>query len=70
MQRLTARTAPKLTPAERKAEVDALVARGELTPERAKLIDFREPTAKERARAETLVPKGREALARAARRVA
>ena len=68
MRRLTAKTAPKLTPAERKARLEVLVAKGEVSPKRARLIDFREPTARERAQAETLVSKGREALARAARR--
>lgn len=57
-------TANPLSVAEREARLARMVAKGEISAERAKLIDFREPTAKERAFAETLVPAARRALAR------
>ena len=57
MPRLTAKTAKPLPLVERKARVTALVKKGILTEKQAKLIDFRQPTARERAYAETLVPK-------------
>jgi hypothetical protein len=71
MFRKTAITAKPLAPAERKSSMDRIAAQ---TTGKArdgmKLIDLREPTAKERAFAETLVPKAKEILARGARRAA
>ncbi len=64
MPRVTAKSAKPLPLAERKARVAALVKKGILTEKQAKLIDFREPAARERAHAETLVPAARRALAR------
>ncbi len=64
MPRRTATTAKLLPLAERQARLARMVANGEISAERAKLIDFREPTVKERAFAESLVPTARRALAR------
>ena len=64
MPRQTATTAKPLPLSERQARLARMVANGEISAERAKLIDFREPAAKERAFAETLVPTARRALAR------
>lgn len=71
MTRQTASTAKPLSLAERKASV-ARIAKTAPAKARAgiKLIDFREPTARERAFAETLVPLARRALARNARQAA
>lgn len=65
MQRPTTHTAKPLPLAERKALV-ASVAKNATGKAKAgmPLIDFREPTAKERAFAKTLVPKASKALAR------
>ena len=63
MPRTTALTAKPLPLAERKARLARMVKDGEISKERAALIDFREPTAKERAFAETLVPLARRFLA-------
>ena len=61
----TAMTAKPLSLAERKASVARIAA---TAPAKVRagiaLIDFREPTARERAFAETLVPAARRALAR------
>jgi hypothetical protein len=70
MPRETATTAKPRSLAERKASVAELVASGKLTAEQAALIDFREPTARERAFAETLVPKAQRILASKAARAA
>lgn len=67
MQRQTATTAKPLPLAERKARLARMVKKGEISAERAALIDFREPTAPVRAEAEKLVPTARRALERAAR---
>lgn len=64
MQSGNAHLPKPLTLAERKARVAALVAAGKVSAKRAALIDFREPTAFERALAQSLVPKARKALAR------
>lgn len=60
-------TANPLPVAERKARLARMVAKGEISAERAALIDFREPTAAVRAEAEKLVPMAKRALERAAR---
>lgn len=60
----TAPTAKPLTVAERKARLAQLVAEDKVSPEHAKLIDIREPTAREIETAKTLVPLARRALAR------
>ena len=60
----TALTARPLSAAERKARLAALVASGKVSAKAAKLIDFRGPTKRERDFADTLVERGRRALAR------
>lgn len=71
MQRATAKTAKPLSLAERKASVAKIAAGAPAkVREGIKLIDFREPTPKERAYAETLVPRARAALARGAKNAA
>ena len=67
----TAKTAKPLSVTARKAIV-AKVAGNATAKARAglKLIDFRAPTARERAIAETLVPRARRALARGAAQAA
>lgn len=68
MPRRTAQTAKPLSLAERKASVAKIAATAPAKVRKGiKLIDFREPTAEERAFAETLAPRAREALARAAK---
>ena len=65
MPRQTALTAKPLPLAARKALVAEVAKTASPKVRRGlKLIDFREPTAKERAFAETLVPAARRALAR------
>lgn len=64
MQRFTATSAKPLTLAARKAELARLVKSGKITEAQARLIDLREPTAKERAQAEALLPSARAILAR------
>jgi hypothetical protein len=70
MPRQTATTAKHLSPAERKARVDSLVAAGKVTRRQASLIDFREPPEALRAEAAKLVPMAKQALERARRRAA
>jgi hypothetical protein len=71
MTRQNATSAKPLPRAERKARLDRMVASGELSAERAKLIHLdREPTAEERAFAETLGPRARRALERHSRQTA
>ncbi|HYR59356.1 MAG TPA: hypothetical protein VEO95_12035 [Chthoniobacteraceae bacterium] len=53
----TALTAEPRSLAERKAGLDELVAAGKITKRQAALIDLREPTARERDYAETLLPR-------------
>jgi hypothetical protein len=57
-----------LSIAERKARVAALVAEGKVSAKHAAMIDYREPTASERAIAERLAPGARKALQRKAAR--
>lgn len=65
MPRQTATTAKPLPVAERKARVAKIAATATGKAKTGmKLIDFREPTAAERAYAETLVPRARRALAK------
>jgi hypothetical protein len=70
MPRETALTAKPCSLAERKAALEELVATGKITKAQAALIDLREPTAQERAYAETLVPRAHAALARSAKKAA
>jgi hypothetical protein len=70
MQRQTATTAKPLSLAEAKAGLARLVKEGKVSAKGAKLIDFREPTERERAYAETLMPMARRALARNAKQAA
>ena len=63
MPRTTALTAKPLPLAERKARLARMVKDGEISKERAKLIDFREPSAAARQFAKTLVPAARQFLA-------
>ncbi|MEO8352276.1 MAG: hypothetical protein ABI680_11140 [Chthoniobacteraceae bacterium] len=64
MQRSIATTAKPRSTAERKARFAEMVKLGHISAERAKLIEFRKPTANEREFAETLVPKARKFLAK------
>jgi hypothetical protein len=68
MQRQTATTAQPLSLAARKASVASIAqtATGKAKAGIA-LIDFREPTAREKALAETLVPAAKRALSRHAK---
>lgn len=66
----TALTAQPLSVAERKARLAASVASGKVSAKAAKLIDFREPTERERAFAQTLAGKAQTWLARKKRAVA
>lgn len=59
MDNQTALTAKPLPIAKAKAGLARLVKEGVITPERAKLIDFRELTPQEIAHAETLGPLAR-----------
>ena len=70
MRRQTATTAKPLPLSERKAALAQLVKEGKVSAAGAKLIDFRELTDRERAHAETLVPKARRALARSGKQAA
>ena len=70
MRRQTATTAKPLSLAECKERLARIVAKGEISAERAALIDFRELTERERAHAETLGPLARRARARGARQAA
>ena len=70
MPRQTATADKHLSPAERKARMDALVAAGKVTRRQASLIDFREPPGALRAEAAKLVPMAKRALERAHRRAA
>lgn len=63
MAHQTATTARPRSIAERKASLADMVRRGAISGYRAKLIDFREPMARERAFAETLAPQARRFLA-------
>ena len=64
-------TAPRLTVAERKARLAALVESGQITPARAALIDLDcEPSPAALAYAKTLLPRVREILARGKRAAA
>jgi hypothetical protein len=64
MNRRTATTAKPLPLAGRKAALSAMVEKGKITAKQATRIDLREPTAQERAHAETLLPAARRVLAR------
>ena len=67
----TATTAKPLPLAERKARVAEIAKTATGKAKRGmKLIDFRPPTARERAFAETLAPRARRFLARGAAKVA
>jgi hypothetical protein len=68
MSRQNVTSAGALPVAERKARVARLVARGKVTAKHAALVDYREPTASERAIAESLVPRARKALQKKAAR--
>ena len=70
MPRKTAITAPPLTLEERKARVAALVKSGELSKEKAELIDFREPTEAVRKVGRKLEGRAQAALARGKRAAA
>ena len=62
---MSSATSTKVLPvAERKARVERLVASGKLSRKQAKLIDFREPTTRERKIGESLVQRGRRAVER------
>lgn len=62
-------TAKALPLTERKARVARLAAAGKVSAKHAAMIDYREPTASERAIAESLAPRARKALARKAAKV-
>lgn len=64
MQRATAIKAKVILLPERKAGLADLVKAGKITQAQAELIDVREPTVKERALAESLLPTARRVLAR------
>jgi len=69
MRRENAQTAKPLSLAERKASVAAIAAKAAGKAKTGmELIDFREPSEKERAIAEKLASKARQVLARGARR--
>lgn len=70
MKRHTALTAPHRTLAERKARVEALVARGEVSAKSAAMIVWREPSPEALAYAKKLEPIAREILARGKRAAA
>jgi hypothetical protein len=70
MPRQTVTGEKHLSPAERKARVDSLVAAGKVTRRQAALIDFREPPEALRAEAAKLVPMAKRALERARRHAA
>jgi hypothetical protein len=61
--RETSLTAKVLPIAERKARLGKMIEDGVISAERAALIDFREPTQKEREFARALAGKGRLAVA-------
>ena len=70
MSRQNATTAKGLPVAGRKARVAALVAEGKVSAKHAAMIDFREPTASERAIGESLAPRARKVLQRKAAKAA
>lgn len=70
MSRAAATSARTLSAAQRKARVVRLVGAGKVSAKHAALVDYREPTASERALAESLVPRARKALRKHAATVA
>jgi hypothetical protein len=63
MKRQNATTAKELPRAEREAKLASLVSNGRISPERARLIDFREPSLKARVFGKTLASKAKQFLA-------